>query len=250
MSNTVNEHVVEVEDLTKDFGPLRALDRLTLRIPRGTIYGLVGPNGSGKSTLIKILTGLLRPNGGQAKLFGQPAGSQAIRLRIGYMPQMEGLYLDLTVDENTQFFASLYGQKGSARTKRISEVLDLVELSDRRGSKAEHLSGGLRQRLSLACALLHRPELLLLDEPTVGVDPELRQSFWQAFLEMANSGVTLILSTHYMEEASRCQRLAMLRAGRLLVEESPAQILETTGERSLEQAFLKLGKEAEGVSIA
>lgn len=246
----MNDEVVRVEELTKDFGALRALDRLSLAIPRGTIYGLVGPNGSGKSTLIKILTGLLRPTSGQATLFGKPAGAVSIRRRIGYMPQLEGLYLDLTVEENAQFFASVYGLKGADRGKRVEEVLTLVELLARRGSKGEELSGGLRQRLSLACALLHRPELLLLDEPTVGIDPELRQSFWEAFTRMAGEGTSLIISTHYLEEAGRCRRLAMLRDGRLLVEESPARILESTGEASLEEAFLRLGKEDRRVGLA
>jgi ABC-2 type transport system ATP-binding protein len=239
--------LVEVENLTKKFGHLVALNGLSLRISRGITFGLVGPNGSGKTTLIRILCGLLRPSSGKVSLFGRSAPFPEMRQLIGYMPQLESLYLDLTVEENLLFFASLYGLKGKERKQRISNILELVELEERRKSKVEHLSGGLRQRLSLACALLHSPELLLLDEPTVGVDPELRYSFWGYFSQLAENGSTILISTHYLDEANRCQRVLMLRAGRILAEGSPSEILSNTGEENLELAFLKLSQEARNV---
>jgi ABC-2 type transport system ATP-binding protein len=239
--------LVEVENLTKKFGHLVALSGLSLCISRGITFGLVGPNGSGKTTLIRILCGLLRPSSGKVSLFGRPAPFPEMRQLIGYMPQLESLYLDLTVEENLLFFASLYGLKGKERKQRISNILELVELEERYKSKVEHLSGGLRQRLSLACALLHSPELLLLDEPTVGVDPELRYSFWGYFSQLAENGSTILISTHYLDEANRCQRVLMLRAGRILAEGSPSEILSNTGEENLELAFLKLSQEARNV---
>lgn len=239
--------LVEVENLTKKFGHLVALNGLSLRISRGITFGLVGPNGSGKTTLIRILCGLLRPSSGKVSLFGRPAHFPEMRQLIGYMPQLESLYLDLTVEENLLFFASLYGLKGKERKQRISNILELVELEERRKSKVEHLSGGLRQRLSLACALLHSPELLLLDEPTVGVDPELRYSFWGYFSQLAENGSTILISTHYLDEANRCQRVLMLRTGRILAQGSPSEILSNTGEENLELAFLKLSQEAKNV---
>ena len=239
--------LVEVENLTKKFGHLVALESLSLRISGGITFGLVGPNGSGKTTLIRILCGLLRPSSGKVSLFGRPAPFSEMRQLIGYMPQLESLYLDLTVEENLLFFASLYGLKGKERKQRIANILELVELEERRMSKVEHLSGGLRQRLSLACALLHSPELLLLDEPTVGVDPELRYSFWGYFSQLAENGSTILISTHYLDEANRCQRVLMLRTGRILAQGSPSEILANTGEENLELAFLKLSQEAKNV---
>ncbi|MCX5973097.1 MAG: ABC transporter ATP-binding protein [Coprothermobacterota bacterium] len=241
------DDLVVVDQLCKQFGSLKALDGLTLHIPRGLIFGLVGPNGSGKTTLIRVLLGLLAPTSGTVEVLGDrwPAISQ--RARIGYMPQLEGLYLDLTVEENTLFFASIYGLRGGERHRRIKEVLELADLADRRRTKVEFLSGGLRQRLSLACALLHEPELLLLDEPTVGVDPQLRQTFWQYFHELGAKGCTLIVSTHYLEEANHCQQLALLHFGRLLIKDTPAAIRIAAGEESLEKAFLKLSQEVSRV---
>ncbi len=237
------DDLVVVEQLCKQFGSLKALDGLTLHIPRGLIFGLVGPNGSGKTTLIRVLLGLLAPTAGTVQVLGERWPAIAQRARIGYMPQLEGLYLDLTVEENTLFFASIYGLRGGERHRRIKEVLELANLADRRRTRVEFLSGGLRQRLSLACALLHAPELLLLDEPTVGVDPQLRQTFWQYFHELAAKGCTLIVSTHYLEEANHCQQLALLHLGRLLIKDTPAAIRIAAGEESLENAFLKLSQE-------
>ncbi len=244
----MDDCVIKVNDLSKRFGSIVALDHLTLSIPRGITYGLVGPNGSGKTTLIKILTGLLKPSTGEALVFNQLPGRADARKRIGYMPQLEALYLDLTVEENLHFFSSIYGLHGKERLRRVSDALALVDLNERRHSKVDQLSGGMRQRLSLSCALLHEPELLILDEPTVGVDPELRQIFWNYFQVVTQEGVTLVLSTHYLEEAGRCTRLAMLRSGKLLVEDDPQRITQLAGEQSLERAFLVLGKEREHVT--
>lgn len=234
--------LVDVEGLTKRFGPLEALKDLNLSIPAGVTFGLVGPNGSGKTTLIRLICGLLRPTSGKVSILGKTVPFPEMRHLIGYMPQLESLYLDLTVEENLFFFASLYGLKGQRRKERIQEVLDLVDLKERRGSRVEHLSGGLRQRLSLACSLLHSPQLLLLDEPTVGIDPELRFSFWGYFSQLAKGGTSIIISTHYLDEASRCEKVLMLRGGRILALGSPGEILSQTGEGNLEMAFLKLSK--------
>lgn len=243
----MGDTVVWAKNLSKRFGSITALDHLTLSIPRGTIYGLVGPNGSGKTTFIRILTGLLRSSEGEVLVFDQLPGTVDVRKRIGYMPQLEALYLDLTVEENLQFFSSVFGLRGKDVVQRIREVLELADLSKRRRSKVEQLSGGMRQRLSLACALLHKPELLILDEPTVGVDPELRQIFWNYFQDLTQEGTTLLVSTHYLEEAGHCAQLAMLRAGKLLVEDSPQKIRQLANEQNLEKAFLILGKERENV---
>lgn len=238
---------VEIENLSKRFGSVEALKGLTFFISSGITFGLVGPNGSGKTTLIRIICGLLRPTSGKVSLFGKKVPFPEMGKLIGYMPQLESLYLDLTVQENLSFFASLYGLKGQNKKKRIKDVLNLVDLEDRRNFKVEYLSGGLRQRLSLACSLLHSPRLLLLDEPTVGVDPELRFSFWGYFSHLAKGGTSLVISTHYLDEASRCDRIMMLRAGEILALGSPEEILQRTGEENLEMAFLKLSKEGKDV---
>ncbi|HMA37059.1 MAG TPA: ABC transporter ATP-binding protein [Chloroflexia bacterium] len=234
---------IVVTGLVKQFGGLRALDGISLTVPRGMIYGLLGPNGAGKTTLIRSLLGLVRPDAGTIQVLGQPvpAAAPAVRALTGYMTQVPALYGDLSVGENLTFFARVFGLgAAAARAARIQEVLGLVDLLDRQNTLVANLSGGMRQRVSLACALVHRPQLLLLDEPTVGVDPQLRYSFWSYFRRLAGEGVTIVVSSHVMDEAARCDRLGLLRAGRLLAEGTAASLCAQTGQPTLEDAFLAL----------
>ena len=226
---------VSVEDVSKSFGPLKALNGVTLRVRSGEIYGLLGPNGAGKTTLIRLICGLLEAQSGSVNVLGQRMPQVAVLRHIGYMTQQAALYPALSVEENVRFFAAINGAEDG-----VKEALDLVQLYDRRSSVVQTLSGGMRQRCSLACALVHRPDLLLLDEPTVGVDPQLRVQFWESFRQMAANGTTMIVSSHVMDEADRCQRLGLIQYGRLLAEGTPAEIRAMGGSQNLEEAFLAL----------
>lgn len=230
--------IIRTESLHKHFGPLRAVDGLDLRVQAGEIYGLLGPNGSGKTTLIRLIIGLLRPTAGQVQVLGQPMPNKPVLGQIGYMTQAPALYDDLSARDNLAFFAAMCSPSRRPDRARIAEVLAVVDLQDRAGSLVRTLSGGMKQRLSLACALVHRPRLLLLDEPTVGVDPQLRVAFWTYFRELAAQGVTLVVSSHVMDEAERCDRLGFLRQGRLLAEGSAAELRAQSGAATLEEAFL------------
>lgn len=229
------DFVVEVAGVRKSFGPIQALRGVDLQVQAGETYGLLGPNGSGKTTLIRAIAGLLRSESGDIQVLGTRMPSREILSQVGYMTQASALYLDLTVQENLEFFATIYGVHSK---ERVSEVLGLVELTDRASSLAGTLSGGMRQRLSLACALVHKPSLLLLDEPTVGIDPQLRASFWNHFRQLNQDGVTILLSSHVMDEAERCDRLGMMMDGLLIAEGTPAELKQKTGQANLEQAFL------------
>jgi ABC-2 type transport system ATP-binding protein len=234
-------YAVDVENVVKSFGSQKALDGLTLRVKPGEIYGLLGPNGSGKTTLIRAIVGLVAPDSGTVTVLGRRIPDLDILAKVGYMTQQAALYPDLSVEENLRFFAAISGADGD-----VTEVLKTVELDQRRSSVVSTLSGGMRQRCSLACALVHRPKLLLLDEPTVGVDPQLRVQFWEHFREMAAAGTTILVSSHVMDEAERCQRLGLIRFGKLLTEGTPAEVRATAGTENLEEAFLKLsGRESE-----
>lgn len=232
--------VVEAEQLSKHFGPIRALDDVTLQIPRGVIFGLLGPSGSGKTTLIRILAGALRPSAGTARVFGHRQPDRAIAVRIGYMTQSAALYPDLSLRENLRFFGTLYGLANRQLQERIERIATEVELVDRLDSPLHTFSGGMRQRASLACAMIHNPELLILDEPTVGLDPVLRRVFWARFRDLASAGRTLIISSHVMDEAERCDLLGFMREGRLLASDSPDTLRQQTGQADLEDAFLTL----------
>jgi ABC-2 type transport system ATP-binding protein len=230
--------IVKLEQLRKRFGGFSALNGIDLAIPAGITYGLIGPNGSGKTTLIRILTGLSRPSEGTAEVLGHRMPDRRPAAQLGYMTQAEALYQDLTVEENLRFFGRVYGVTGAALAARIDELLALVSLADRRQSLVEQLSGGMKRRLSLACTLVHRPRLLILDEPTVGVDPELRIQFWDHFQRLTESGVSILVSTHHLDEAWRCHRLCLLREGQVLVEGAPAELREQAQAESLEDTFL------------
>lgn len=245
-------YVVKATNLVKQFGNVRALDGFDISIREGETYGLLGPNGSGKTTFIRMLAGLVKPTSGQLEVLGQslPAGSARISSQIGYMPQLQALYSDLSAWENVSFYARIYGLNTAERKARVTGVLDLVELLPRKDSLVSTLSGGLRQRLSLACALVHNPRLLLLDEPTVGVDPQLRQTFWGYFRTLNARGVTIIVSSHVMDEADRCDRLGLIRRGHLLAVGTPAEIRELGGSGNLEEAFLALASKSPGAEEA
>jgi ABC-2 type transport system ATP-binding protein len=224
-----------VDGVVKSFGRQPALQGISLRLRRGEVYGLLGPNGSGKTTLIRCLLGLVKPERGTVRVLGRLMPDLGVLSRVGYMTQAAALYPDLSVEENLRFFAAIYGADAS-----LTEALRLVDLVERRDSVVATLSGGMRTRASLACALVHRPELLLLDEPTVGVDPLLRMRLWDRFREMAEGGVTILVSSHVMDEAERCQRLGLIRFGRLLAEGTVESLKEEAGVNRLEDAFLKL----------
>jgi len=226
---------VEVENVSKAFGDIKALDGVTLRVKQGEIYGLLGPNGAGKTTLIRTFVGLVQPSGGTVAVLGQRMPNVGVLRNVGYMTQQAALYPGLSVEENVRFFGAINGAE-----QGVKDALELVELYDRRSSVVATLSGGMRQRCSLACALVHKPQLLLLDEPTVGVDPQLRVQFWESFRRMAAAGTTIIVSSHVMDEAERCQRLGLVQFGRLLAEGAPTEIRTMGGSQNLEEAFLAL----------
>ncbi|MFC1926185.1 ABC transporter ATP-binding protein [Chloroflexota bacterium] len=231
---------VDVQDVTFAFGKLVALRALSLAVPKGITFGLLGPNGSGKTTLIRLMVGLLRPQQGIVSVLGETSPHKMAQ-HIGYMPQLPALYGELSVEENVNFFARIYGMnRDKERRERTHETLELVELWERRRDPVFRLSGGMKQRVSLACALVHRPTLLFLDEPTVGLDPELRVNFWNHFHSLARQGVTLIISSHTMDDAAHCDLLAFLRMGRLVAEGTPQELRAATGrsDASLEEAFL------------
>jgi ABC-2 type transport system ATP-binding protein len=232
------EPVVVIDQLVKQFGKLRAVNNLSMTIQAGETYGLIGPNGSGKTTLIRMLVGLVKPTSGSIQIMHERVPSAKIAPRIGYMTQLSALYNDLTARENMRFFCNIYGLRGKEQKQRIDEMLERVELADRIDSVVSTFSGGMKQRLSLACALVHKPRLALLDEPTVGVDPELRRAFWDYFAQLNKEGVTIIVSTHHLDEAARCTRLGLMRIGILLAQDSPQELLRQSGQANMEDAFL------------
>ena len=231
--------VVETRRLSRHFGRIRAVDEVNLQVRAGETYGLLGPNGCGKTTLIRLLVGLLRPTTGEAIVLAKTVPNKDILSQVGYMTQAEAIYQDLTVLENLRFFGSIYGVDS---TSRFHEVLGLVELAERANSVVATLSGGMRRRVSLACAMLHNPMLLFLDEPTVGVDPELRVSFWDHFRRLNEQGVTIVVSSHVMDEAEHCHRLGLMRNGRILAEGSASELRQRTRTSTLEEAYLALAR--------
>ena len=238
---------IRIEALHRRFGDLVAVERLDLEIPAGQIFGLLGANGSGKTTTIRMLTGLLAPTSGRAWVAGIDvvAEPEAVRRRLGYMSQRFGLYDDLTVEENLRFYAGLYGLVGEPGRARVEELLAGLGFTERRRQLAGTLSGGWKQRLSLACATAHRPAVLFLDEPTAGVDPAARRHFWEVIRGLAAGGTTIVVTTHYMDEAERCERLAMLWRGRLVAVGTPAEIEQQLGAPTLENAFIALQEKDE-----
>lgn len=232
----IDDLAIQARGLSKDFGQLRAVDRLDLDVPRAAIYGFLGPNGSGKSTTIRMLCGLLTPTEGSANVLGVdvPGHAGDLKPRIGYMTQRFSLFGDLTVYENLQFIAEIYSIPVNRRAARIEEVLENYDLVEQRKQFAATMSGGQRQRLALGCAVIHKPELLLLDEPTSAVDPQSRRDFWANLFRLAEAGTTILVSTHYMDEAERCHRLAILDHGAKVADGPPQELQRSTGMTIIE----------------
>jgi len=231
-----DDFAIRARGLSKVFGDLRAVDRLDLDVPRASIYGFLGPNGSGKSTTIRMLCGLLTPTEGGANVLGieVPGDAKLLKPRIGYMTQKFSLFGDMTVLENLQFIAEIYSIPAGRRAQRIDEVLEHYDLVEQRRQFAGTMSGGQKQRLALGCAVLHKPELLLLDEPTSAVDPQSRRDFWANLFRLAEAGTTILVSTHYMDEAERCHRLAILDHGVKVADGAPQDLQQSTGMNVIE----------------
>jgi ABC-2 type transport system ATP-binding protein len=236
----MSSDAVVLHDLTKTFGSFVALDRLNLQVRSGEIFGFLGPNGAGKSTTIRILCGLLRPTSGSAWVAGFDVASQPemVRANIGYMSQRFSLYDDLRVEENLDFFAGVYGVPAAHRAARKSYALEIAQLVGREDSLTRDLPGGLKQRLALGCAILHEPPILFLDEPTSGVDPIARRSFWDLIYQLSEAGQTVFVTTHYMDEAEYCHRIALLYGGRSVALGSPAELKARSGLGSMEEVFI------------
>lgn len=239
------EEVVLAQGLVKQFRERTALAGLNLSVKQGQLYGLVGPNGAGKTTLIRILCGLLRLTEGEAHVLGWRVPNFRIQSQLGYMPQETALYPDLTVLQNLEFFGELYDLPRDQLRNRAESLLELVGLQDRRDQSGGTLSGGMQRRVSLAISLLHKPRLLFLDEPTVGIDPRLRGTLWEHFHRLTQSDVTLLVTTHLMDEAARCHLVGLISEGRLLAEGTLEELLEGTKTESLEEAFTVLEEGAQ-----
>ena len=229
------DNTIEVVDLTKKFGDLVAVDHLNLTVKRGEIFGFLGPNGAGKSTTIRMLCGLLAPSSGNGRVggFDIVKEPESIKKVIGYMSQQFGLYADLTVDENIQFYSRLYLKDRNQANTMKEEVIKLVELERYRDFLAAHLSGGWKQRLALACAIVHKPSILFLDEPTAGIDPVSRRTLWDILYDLASKGITLFVTTHYMEEAERCNHIGFIWKGRLVAYGTPSSIRKDLMENEI-----------------
>ncbi|HET9464307.1 MAG TPA: ABC transporter ATP-binding protein [Gemmatimonadales bacterium] len=242
---------VTVRGLRKVFGSRGAVEGLDLRIRTGEVFGLLGPNGSGKTTTIRMLCGLMTPTSGNATVVGHDVvrEPERVRWRIGYMSQRFGLYDDLTVAENMRFYASVYGLSGAERRRRIEEQLAELGLEERAGQLAGTMSGGWKQRLALACATTHHPAMLFLDEPTAGVDPASRRLLWQWVYRVAHRGTTILVTTHYMDEAERCERLAFLSRGHLIALGTVGEVLAQFAQPSIEDVFIELQRRDEGAVV-
>ncbi len=226
---------VEVEGLTRVFGDFIAVDHIDLAVQKGTVFGFLGPNGAGKSTTIRMLCGILRPSSGRAVVggFDVMREPEEVKNRIGYMSQKFSLYEDLTVEENLRFFAGIYGVRGAQRQERIAWALRMADLEGRGEMKTADLAGGWRQRLALGCAVLHQPPILFLDEPTSGVDPASRRDFWEMIGSLAERGITVFVTTHFMDEAEHCDELALIYGGRIIASGSPSELKHRYTDRAL-----------------
>lgn len=233
--------VVQIKNLKQQFGSSVVLNNINFDVIKGEIVGLLGPSGSGKTTLVKNIVGMNSPSQGEVLVLNTKVPSLAVVKRIGYMAQSDALYEDLTAIDNLLFFASLYGIKGKEAKVRANDVLALVHLENHAKKLVQHYSGGMKRRLSLAIALIHNPELLILDEPTVGIDPVLRKEFWDEFERLRKLGATIIITTHAMDEAEHCDRLALLRDGHIIAMNTPKELKKSSGKDTIEGAFLYYG---------
>ncbi|WP_339061093.1 ABC transporter ATP-binding protein [Tepidibacillus marianensis] len=236
---------ISCTNLTKKFGSITAVNHISLEIPKGSIYGFLGPNGSGKSTTIRMLCGLITPTSGSGTVLGYSIvkDSEKIKQQIGYMSQKFSLYEELTVDENLDFYSGIYGIKKNRAKRHKKELIEMAGLTGREKQRAGSLSGGWKQRLALACSLLHEPEVLILDEPTAGVDPVSRRIFWNVIRDLANQGITVLVSTHYMDEAETCDYITFIYNGVLLANGKPKELKEQAETQTLEDLFIQFVKE-------
>ncbi|MCF6095209.1 ABC transporter ATP-binding protein [Microaerobacter geothermalis] len=241
------EMAISCHELTKVFGKYTAVDKVSLSIPKGKIFGFLGPNGSGKSTTIRMLCGVLTPTSGTGQVLGFDILKEAeiIKQHIGYMSQKFSLYEDLTVNENLDFYAGIYGLPPKEAKERKKELIQLADLSGREHQLAGTLSGGWKQRLALSCALLHQPKVLILDEPTAGVDPVSRRIFWDIIHQMTKEGITVLVSTHYMDEAETCDYIGFIFFGRLLAKGTPQELMKQLGKKNLDDVFIHYVQEEE-----
>ncbi len=232
----MSDFVIKATALSRNFADVKAIQQLDLEVEKGRIYGFLGPNGCGKTTAIRMLTGLLIPSSGEVEVLGHklPEDAEGLRMHIGYMTQKFSLYDDLTVKENLQFVADIYGLAGRRKKQRIEQLLDLYNLEKKKNKLAGSMSGGQRQRLSLAASILHKPELLFLDEPTSAVDPENRRDFWERLFDLSEQGTSILVSTHYMDEAERCHKLAILETGIKRADGTPDELMQSMGAQVVE----------------
>ena len=237
------EYIIQTIQLVKKFGIVTAVNGLDLKILKGEIYGLLGPNGAGKTTVIRMLSSLLTPTSGEAYVFGKKVPDKKIASSIGYMPQETALDLGLTIHELMEFYGEIFGLSRNIIKEKENELLKFVDLEAWANTLIGNLSSGMKHRVSLACALIHEPSLLFLDEPTVGVDPELRFAFWDHFHALKEKGATILITTHYMDEARRCDRIGFIRKGRIIAEGTPDELLNKTGTHSLEDAFVEFSRQ-------
>lgn len=232
---------IALKDINHHFGSKQVLYNINITVPYGVIYGFLGPSGCGKTTTVKIMAGILEASSGTVHVLGEQMPQLSLMKRLGYMAQSDALYPYLTAEENLTFFSALYGMKKKNAQKKILEVMALVNLTKHRTKSVMAYSGGMKRRLSLAMALLHDPEVLILDEPTVGIDPVLRKSIWSALYDMTKQGITIIITTHVMDEAEKCHHLAMMRDGCLIAQGTPLQLQQNIGASSIEEAFIHYG---------
>jgi ABC-2 type transport system ATP-binding protein len=236
MSNSIR-----VENVSKQFGNKVVLQDISLQVPKAEIFGLLGPSGSGKTTLVRMIAGIDDPSQGEVYVLEQRMPKLEMMSKIGYMAQSDALYNELTALENLEFFASLFGLSGSKRKQRIYEVMELVNLTEHLKKQISSYSGGMKRRLSLAISLLHEPGILILDEPTVGIDPVLRRTIWKELEQLSARGTTILVTTHVMDEADKCHRLGMIRDGKLTAVGTPAELKQATSSTTIEEAFLFYG---------
>lgn len=235
----MTEYTIQARNVVKKFGDLIALKGISLCVPKGSIYGFLGPNGCGKSTTIRILTGLLHPTSGSVDVLGLeiPKQSELLRTRVGYMTQKFSLYEDMTVKENLLFMGQIFGMDKNQLDKRLEEQLSTYSLGKCAKQYPANMSGGQKQRLALAAATIHKPELLFLDEPTSAVDPQNRRNFWEQLFDLSDQGITIIVTTHYMDEAERCHRLAIMESGKVCADDEPEILMQEMGVRIVEIKF-------------
>ncbi|AEG60457.1 ABC transporter ATP-binding protein [Desulforamulus ruminis] len=245
------QYAIEVEQLTKKFGEFVAVDNISFKIPRGSVFGFLGPNGSGKSTTIRMLCGVLTPTSGKGLILGKDivAETEEVRQNLGYMSQRFSLYEELTVNENLDFYAGVYGLDAQERSARKEELIHMANLKGKEKSLARNLSGGWKQRLALGCALIHKPRLLILDEPTAGVDPVARRVFWEIIHGLAKQGITVLVTTHYMDEAASCDIVGFIFDGKMINIASPKELIQQEKVDNLEDIFITYVETLSGINV-